>query len=316
MFVARGIAVSLAVFVLSYVALSALVAGGWELVRRARRDRPTRCPADLLFVVRALPLIASTILTFAFTVPSFLLLEPTGTDEAVGAMPLLLGAGCLILLAGGLSRALSAQARSVQVVTDWLNGAKRLGAESEVPVFQTGKGTPPLALAGVCAPKVLVSETALAVLSPEELSAAMKHELAHARRYDNLKKLLFQFSPFPGMARLESAWLDEAEMAADDAAVSTFSDALDLASALIKLSRMVPVQTSPVTVAGLLHGSVGSVSARVQRLFAWRDLEHTRNRRSGWLYAVPPVMVTAIVMTITYGRALWGLHQVTEWLVR
>ena len=94
------------------------------------------------------------------------------------------------------------------------------------------------------------------------------------------------------------------------------SDALDLASALIKLSRMVPVQTSPVTVAGLLHGSVGSVSARVQRLFAWRDLEHTRNRRSGWLYAVPPVMVTAIVMTITYGRALWGLHQVTEWLVR
>ena len=315
MFVARGLAVSLAVFVLCYGTVSAMVAGVWALVLRARREMPSRCPADFLFVLRVLPLITATILTLAFTVPSFLLLEPRATDEAVGVKPLLLGAACLILLGAGLSRALSAQARSAQVVADWLNEAKNIGVEGKVPVFQTRPGTPPLTLVGVCAPRVLVSQTALAILSPPELSASMKHELAHARRFDNLKKLLFQFSPFPGMASLETAWFDEAELAADDAAVSTFSDALDLASALIKLSRMVPVQTSPGIATGLLHGSLGSLSARVERLFAWRDIDHTRTRR-GWLYAVPPVVVAAVLMTATYGRALWVVHEVTEWLVR
>ena len=37
---------------------------------------------------------------------------------------------------------------------------------------------------------------------------------------DNLKKLVFRFCPFPGMSKLESAWSQAAEMAADDAAVA------------------------------------------------------------------------------------------------
>jgi Zn-dependent protease with chaperone function len=316
MFVARCIAVSLAAFLLSYCAFSAVVAGGWALLQKACREKPARHAADLLFTLRILPLVVSTILTCAFTVPSFLLLEPRVSNEAVGAIPVLLGFGCVMVLAAGLSRACKAQRRSAQVVAGWLRESRRIGTESEIPVFQTELGTPPLTLAGVCTCKVLVSKTALQVLCPQELGVAMKHELAHARRYDNLKKLLFQFSPFPGMAPLESAWLDEAELAADDAAVSSFSEALDLASALIKLSRMVPVQASPAMVEGLLHGSLGSLSVRVQRLFAWRDAHQTQRRRRSWQLAMFPLAVTAMVMTATYGRALWGIHEVTEWLVR
>jgi len=65
--------------------------------------------------------------------------------------------------------------------------------------------------------------------------------MAHAHRRDNLKKLLFRFCAFPGMSRLEAAWCEAEEMAADDAAVASVGDALDLASALIKLSRLAPV---------------------------------------------------------------------------
>jgi len=88
---------------------------------------------------------------------------------------------------------------------------------------------------------VLLSDAAAAVLSPQELATALQHEMAHAHRRDNLKKLLFRFCAFPGMSRLEAAWCEAEEMAADDAAVASVGDALDLASALIKLSRLAPV---------------------------------------------------------------------------
>jgi Zn-dependent protease with chaperone function len=67
------------------------------------------------------------------------------------------------------------------------------------------------------------------------LQTALNHEVAHVSRRDNLKKLLLRFVAFPGMSGLETAWLEATEMAADDAAVSTAGDALDLAAALIKL---------------------------------------------------------------------------------
>ena len=91
-----------------------------------------------------------------------------------------------------------------------------------VPIFRTGNDAPTLTVAGVCAPKVLVSEAAVATLNPPELRTALRHEIAHALRYDNLKKLVFRFSVFPAMADLEHAWSEETEMAADDAAVSSF----------------------------------------------------------------------------------------------
>ena len=57
------------------------------------------------------------------------------------------------------------------------------------------------------------------------------------RSWDNLKKVLISATPFPGMGSIESAWREAAELAADDAAVTNRQEALDLAAALIKLSR-------------------------------------------------------------------------------
>ncbi len=91
MFAARCIGVSLAVFVLVYVFLSLLVSRGWKLMRRTLQPTSARSAADLLFILRVLPPGVSVFVTLAFTLPSFLLLEPRSTGEAIGTAPLALG---------------------------------------------------------------------------------------------------------------------------------------------------------------------------------------------------------------------------------
>jgi Zn-dependent protease with chaperone function len=319
MFAARCAGVSLAVFVLLYVFLSGAVARGWKPIRRWFRPRSARGTADLLFALRVLPLTLSSVITLAFTLPSFLLLEPRSTNEAIGTAPLALGFCCLILLGIGIARASIAQLRASRALRRWLDGSipmesQTIECEDVVPVFRTGKDAPTLTVAGVCAPKVLVSEAAVALLNPRELASALRHEIAHALRYDNLKKLVFRFSVFPAMADLEQAWSEETEMAADDAAVSSFRDALDLAAALIKVSRLGRIESPGELTMALLHSST-ALSARVQRLVAW-DKAQTPQSAGTWFYALPAAAATVIGVVAIYGSALTQMHAVTEWLVR
>jgi len=317
MFAARCIGVSLAVFVVLYVFLSVAISRGWALIQRVFQPRSARGSADLLFALRVLPLAVSSLVTLAFTLPSFLLLEPRSTDEAIGTAPLALGFCCLILLAAGIARAAVAQRKASRALVKWLDGSILMESQiaesgSAVPIFRTGSNAPTLTVAGVCLPKVLVSEAAVATLNAPELRTALRHEIAHALRYDNLKKLVFRFSAFPAMADLEHAWSEETEMAADDAAVSSFRDALDLAAALIKVSRLGP-QPSPELTTALLHTST-ALSTRVQRLVAWNKV---RKPQTGgrWWYALPAAAATFMVVVSTYSSVLTRMHAVTEWLV-
>ena len=313
MFAARCIGVSLAVFVLLYVFFSVAVSRGWKLVRRVLRPQSARSSADLLFALRILPLALSSVVTLAFTLPSFLLLEPRLTDEAIGATPLALGFCCLILLGAGIGRTAMAQLRASRALRKWLDGSTILESANAVPIFRTSNYAPTLTVAGVCAPKVLVSEAAVAMLNPPELRTALRHEIQHVLRYDNLKKLLFRFAMFPAMGDLEHAWSEETEMAADDAAVSSFYDALDLAAALIKVSRLGPIEPAGELTMALLHSST-ALSARVQRLVAW-DKTRKPQTHGRWRYALPTA-VTVVAVIANYSSVLTRMHAVTEWLVR
>ncbi len=191
-------------------------------------------------------------------------------DEGMGAMPLALGICALLLIACGCFRVITAQTRTSRVVARWLEGARpfKVDSSTQTVTFCSRREAPPLTLVGVRKPRVLVSESTVALLSDDELHIALRHELAHMQSRDNLKKLIFRFCPFPGMAKLESAWSQAAELAADDAAVSNLDDAVDLAAALVKLSRLIPVEAAPVCTVGFV---TGSISARVARLLAWDE---------------------------------------------
>lgn len=316
MFLARGVAVSLADFVLLYTLLCLLVLGSWRMLRRLAPGALARCSANLLFGLRILPLAGAALLTLVFVIPSFLLLEPRSADEAIGIAPTALGFCCLGLFVLGVFRAVSAQAKVSRAMSEWLSGAKEMQGPVAVPVFQTRKGAPPLTVAGVRFPRVLVSEAAVAVLETREFSTALEHELAHVRNHDNLKKLLLQFSPFPGMGDLQQAWLQAAEMEADDAAVSSLPEALDLAAALIKLSKLAPRSISPELAATFAESAGKLVQARVERLFAWEEFHTTVRLKLAWWQTAPAALAGMLVAAMAYSSVIERMHEMTEWLVR
>ena len=312
MFTARCIGISLTAFVLLYAPLSAGISQIWKPLWGCIRPASARLSANLLFAMRLAPLVVATIFTLGFTLPSFLLLEPRSTNESVGTAPLLLGSCCLLLLAGGIVRTVVAQIRTSRAVTKWLVESTAIEAGQPLPVFRARATAPALALAGVRAPKILVSEAAVSLLTPQELQVSLQHEVAHVRSGDNLKRLLFRLAVFPGMKALEEAWAEQAELAADDAAVSSPREALDLASALLKVSRLGSMQT--LLTSGLLHTST-ALSLRVRRLFAWEQ-NWPAPTSAYWWCGSSLALVTCLVLAFTYGSALTGMHVVTEWLVR
>ena len=318
MFAARGIAVSFSVFLIVYCALSLAVActWRWSKVWLHSRQLSARRAADLLFALRIFPLAAAAVITAAFTVPSFLLLEPRTIDEPLGGIPLVLGLCGAALGLFGVANAALAIRKASRAISEWTTGAQPATPCGQVAVTRISRTVPAMTATGIVRPRVLLSGVAESLLTATELQTALNHEVAHVRRRDNLKKLLLRLVAFPGMIGLESAWLEATEMAADDAAVSNHGEALDLAAALIKLSRLGPLDPPVDLTAALVHGAASLTTARIQRLIAWNSQHrHSLRRFSPW-YAVSAAFVTVAIFAITYAQLLVHVHTATEWLVR
>jgi Zn-dependent protease with chaperone function len=310
MYFIRGSIIALGVFFLVYVALSLLVAVAWRAIRRDRR--PVRSATAYGF--RILPLVAALVTVAVFTVPSFLWFEPRRDDEPIGMAALALACAGAALLLFGTINALLAWMRTSRSVSSWIADAQMLKPLAMVPAFHTSEAAPLLAVAGVGRPKLLVSDAAARVLDAGELEVAIRHELAHVRRRDNLKKLVLRFCPFPSLLVVERAWLQAAEIDADDEAVRDERSALDLASALLKASRLSPRVPGPELAMDLVSHAPGAVAARVERLLAWSP-RVPRPPRSLPI-SVPVALMTAIVAGLNYVWALARLHQFTEFLLR
>jgi Zn-dependent protease with chaperone function len=315
MFAIRCLGVSLAFFLLVYVVFSVAVVSGWRQVRRVGNRLSARRLATLLFILRSLPWAAAVLITLGFVVPSFLLLEPRVVAEPIGEIPLTLGACCVALFAAGAWNAIAAQMRTSRTVAGWLQGASAASGCDPVPLFRIRPSSPALTVSGWRQPRVLLSNAAAALLNQHELESALRHEIAHVRRRDNLKKLMFRLCGFPGMAGLETGWSEAAEMAADDAAVSNGGEALDLASALIKLSRFAPVHAATLTT-GLVEDPGSGLNARIARLVSWEERRVASSRSLFPWYSVPTFAACILTMVVIYGGALSRVHDLTEWLVR
>lgn len=316
MFALRGVAVSFSVFVLVYCTLSAAVVFIWHRLWLHAQRYPARRIADLMYALRLLPLASAAVITAVFTVPSFLLLEPRAIQEPVGEIPLALGICGAALGTFGVVNAALAMRRASRTITQWTRQAQPIEATIPVPVLRIARNIPAMIAAGIARPRVLVSTTAEFMLSGREFQSALNHELAHVRRRDNLRKLILRFVAFPGMAALETAWLEASEMAADDAAVSSAGEALDLAAALIKLSRLGPVESPVDLTAALVHNPASVMNARVERLIAWSEERRApRPLHAPW-FGVGATLATAAAFAITYSHLLIRVHTATEWLVR
>lgn len=99
--------------------------------------------------------------------------------------------GALIMLARLISR-LSREGRQVRVPTDIGDRDARSGfVRDGIPVsFDTRHAGP--AVGGVFYPRILLPSGINQVLNPQELNAVLLHEVAHAKRRDNLIRLLYE----------------------------------------------------------------------------------------------------------------------------
>jgi beta-lactamase regulating signal transducer with metallopeptidase domain len=321
MFAVRGIAVSFSIFVLLYSALSGLVCGVWRRVWLGGQQYSARRCADLLFALRMAPFVVATGVTLALAVPSFLLLEPRAVEEPMGGVPVVLGLCGMAVMLAGIWKAAAALVRASRTVARWSSEARMIGSialdsSSAVSVLRVSGTAPPLTAAGILRPRVWLSRAAEFVLTERELQSALRHEVVHVRRRDNLRKLILRLVAFPRMAELESAWREATEMAADDAAVSSASEALDLAAAVIKLSRLAPLEAPVELTMALVHSPAECVNARVERLIGWRERRQSPAPGYSLGYALCAAAAVVVTMAVTYSELLVRVHAATEWLVR
>jgi beta-lactamase regulating signal transducer with metallopeptidase domain len=321
MFAVRGIAVSFSIFFILYSVLSLAVCLVWRRVWAYGQHVSARRSADALFILRMAPLVFAVGVTFFLAVPSFVLLEPRSVEESMGAAAVLLGCGGAGVVALGTWRAIWALVRAEKTIARWSSQARVMRSsegdcQESVYVMRTSAAAPPLTAAGILQPTVWLSSAAEFVLTERELRSALRHEVIHVRRRDNLRKLLMRLAAFPGMAQLETAWREATEMAADDAAVSSASEALDLAAAVIKLSRLAPFAPTAELTTALVHSPAESVNARVERLIGWTEARRTSASGYSLRYAACAALAVVATLAVTYTELLVRVHAATEWLVR
>ena len=321
MFLLRGVAVSFSIGVIVYGCLSLAVSLAWRMARPDALRYSARACADVLFALRLGPAVISGAAILILAVPSFLWLEPRAVVEPIGIVPIFLCACGLAGILWAIWNATSALRRALRTVASWASTGSIISWEPadsnrSVPIARSVSALPPLTAAGIVNPTVWLSPTAESMLSERELRSALRHEMVHVRRKDNLRKLILRLLAFPGMGKLESAWREATEMAADDAAVSNRSEALDLAAAVIKLSRLTPLDPPAELTTALVRSSAESVNLRVQRLIYWNEMRQNQapNYRPKYVFCTAAASVMALAAN--YIHLLIFVHAATELLVR
>ena len=278
---------------------------GWEAARRAR----------LLFALRVSPPAAAAALAFALVVPAYLLHEPADSGESVGLKLFILACVSAAGVTLACWRVALTWVSTRRLARDWMRHAEpfEVGGVG-VSTFRIRHRFPVIAVIGVLRPRLFVASLVFDALTPGELAAALAHERGHVVGRDNLKRALLQAGEdallhAPLGRSLRRAWQGESEMAADEFAASAGpAAALDLASAIVKISKLIPHGARPTLPAGahLLGDGEDGTSRRVRNLLRLASSPEGRRERAG-LHARTP-LAAALCLCLFAGGALVLTH--------
>ncbi len=170
---------------------------------------------------------------------------------------------------------------------DLATGFQSLATKMEVPrvrLYLADLSTPTSMAASGKSKVVILSRSLLKLLTPQELSTVLAHELAHIKNGDSFLKTLAvvyrRFLPLdPVLRLLEPAIHREREYFADEVSARMTAHPLQLASALIKIheaySTSVSVGVSSLSIMGASRGFLSKhppLRARVERLLRMSDV--------------------------------------------
>ena len=268
-----------------------------------------------------MPISISLVLISAFILPAFVLYEPPESGESISLKLMAVICCAAFGIAAAVLRLFGSWWRTRRLIAEWNENATPITLESaSLPVFKLRHSFPVFAVVGIRRPKIYISEQVLNKLHNDEIDAVLKHELGHIAGWDNFKSLAMKMCGdilvVPIGRHLERSWSETAESAADDYAVNcgNRSTALNLASALIKIARLIPSEPIPVLPSiSYVVASDESLAVRVRRLLILADREGplpdpTRE------YLFPFVLLAAEILVIlaTDANLLQGVHNLSE----
>jgi beta-lactamase regulating signal transducer with metallopeptidase domain len=323
-----GICLALAALLAVNACASALSALAWRAVRGWASRLSADARARLVFTLRVLPSALAAAFVFALVVPSYVIMEPAHTQEVVGPKLLLFAAASAAGVLLALWRVAGTWGATRRFEREWMSRAERVEVEgARMPAYSIRHRFPVIAVVGVLRPRLFIASQVFEELTAGELAAALAHERGHVAARDNLKRALLRASEdallFAPLGRtLTRAWRKDSEMAADEFAASeTPGAALDLASAIVKISRMIPAGSRPTLPAGahLLGEDEDGLSSRVRNLLKLASAGGRAKSRT----RVPLVLVwacrlalcAAFLLAVTHTRVLAATHAAIEQVV-
>ncbi len=325
-----GISLVLAAL-LSLNALASLVAATlWRLLAKPTRRWPAHTRARIIFAMRVGPLILALLSVAGLLLPAYLLYEPYSTKEVVGGKLGLLAFLSALGVTLALWRGLKSWSATRSLLRQWLDGAEPIAiAQVAIPAFIIEHPFPVIAVVGSIRPRLFVARRVLESLTEEEMRAAIAHECGHLATSDNLKRVFLRacrdlLTIVPCGRSLDRAWAENAEAAADEyAATQGSAVALNLASALIAIARMIPAGSRPTmpVAAFLLGDEADGVKGRVRRLLYLAGSDGRRIRRAAkvtpraeqWVFVSSLLLLMVLLIN---SSNLAAMHDAIEHAVR
>ena len=292
-----------------------------------------RTRAEILFVMRIGPPVIAIVAIVAFMIPSYLTYEPHTTEEFVSWKLGTLAGLSAIGVALAIWRGVRSWLATRSLLKEWLASSTRIQLdEIKVPTFVLRHTFPIIAVVGALRPRLFIAGQVLDSLSREELAAAIAHEYGHLAAHDNFKRSVMRISRaalllIPCGRSLDRTWSEASESAADEHAAQRSSlVALNLASALVRIAKMIPKgqrQIMPASVSPFLAGNEDTprVKVRVRRLVELAATGPRMLASSAPLVRFLPwiVLTVLVVVSITIEsrpQVLAAVHGFVEQVVR
>jgi len=333
MYTFLGITLVLALLLTINATATMVAAGFGRLFKPLLRKCSARTRAEILFVMRIGPPVLAIVAIGAFMIPSYLLYEPHKTDESVswklGLLATLSAIGVGLAIARGIRTWLATRS----LLNDWLANSTRIELEAiGVPTFVLQHSSfPIIAVVGALRPRLFIADHVLDSLSTEELAAAVSHECGHLAAHDNFKRSVMRVSRaalllIPCGRSLDRAWSEASESAADEHAAQQSSlVALNLASALVRIARMIPTgqrPAIPAAVSAFLSGDDSpGVKVRVRRLVELASTDPRQLVSNASIVRFVPWLVLAFVVVVgvtieSRPQVLATVHHFVEHVVK
>jgi Zn-dependent protease with chaperone function len=328
-----GITLVLALL-LTINATATLVAVGFgRLSRPLLRKCSARTRAEILFVMRIGPPVIAIVAIAAFMIPSYLTYEPHASGEVVSWKLGALAAFSAVGVGLAISRGLRSWLATRSLLKEWLASSTPVQLETiAVPTYVLRHTFPIIAVVGAIRPRLFIADQVFASLSGEELAAAIAHEYGHLAAHDNFKRSVMRISRaalllIPCGRWLDRAWSEASESAADEHAAQRSSlVALNLASALVRIAKMIPKgqqQIMPASVSAFLAGNEDTprVRVRVKRLVELAATDPRQLVSTAPLVRLMPwialtLLVVISIMVESRPQVLATVHQFVEEVVR